>query len=75
MGVKEMVVAVNKMDEISVNYSEERYNEIKSEVKDYLRKVGFKSDKIDFVPISGWLGDNIIEPSENMPWYSGPTLL
>ena len=75
MGVNEMVVAVNKMDEVSVNYSEERYNEIKSEVKDYLRKVGFKSDKIDFVPISGWLGDNIVEPSENMPWYSGPTLL
>lgn len=75
MGVKEMVVAVNKMDDISVNYSKERYDEIKTEVQDYLRKVGYKSDRIEFVPISGWIGDNMTELSEKMPWYSGPTLL
>ncbi len=75
MGVKEMVVVVNKMDDSSVNYSQERYEEIKTEVQDYLRKVGYKIDKIEFVPISGWVGDNMTEKSEKMPWYSGPTLL
>jgi len=35
---------------------------------------GFKPEKIDFVPISGWTGDNMVKPSENMPWYKGPTL-
>ena len=75
MGVKEIVVAVNKMDEISVDFSESRYEEIRSEVKDYLKKVGYKADKVDFVPISGWLGDNMIESSPKMPWYKGPTLL
>ncbi len=61
MGVKEIVVAINKMDDISVNFSQSRYEEIRSEVKDYLKKVGYKVDKVDFVPISGWLGDNMIE--------------
>lgn len=70
-----MVVAINKMDDPSVNYSLERYNEIKKEVASFLKKIGYNPDKIDFVPISGWVGDNMIEKSTNMPWYSGPTLL
>lgn len=75
MGVKEMVVAVNKMDDLTVNYSEARYLEIKSELTAYLRKVGYNPAKIDFVPISGWCGDNIIDRSDRMPWYTGPVLL
>jgi len=73
LGVKQMVVALNKMD--SCNYSESRYNDIKEEVSNYLKKVGYKPAKINFVPISGWVGDNMIEKSDQMPWYSGPTLL
>lgn len=75
LGVKQMVVCVNKMDDSSVNYGEPRYNEIKEEVSNYLKKVGYKPAKIPFVPISGWNGDNMIDRSENMPWYKGPTLL
>lgn len=75
LGVKQMIVCVNKMDDSSVNYGEPRYNEIKEEVSNYLKKVGYKPAKIPFVPISGWNGDNMIERSENMPWYKGPTLL
>ena len=75
MGVKEMIVAVNKMDDLSVNYSESRYLEIKDELTAYLRKVGYNTAKIDFIPISGWCGDNIIDRSEKMPWYKGPVLL
>jgi elongation factor 1-alpha len=73
MGVKQMIVCCNKMD--SASYSESRYNEIKSEVSAYLKQVGYKVDTVPFIPISGWVGDNMLEPSENMPWYKGPYLL
>jgi len=73
LGVKQMIVALNKMD--SCDYSESRYNDIKEEVANYLKKVGYKPAKIHFVPISGWVGDNMIEKSTNMPWYKGPFLL
>merc|ERR1712188_66057 len=75
MGVRQMIVAVNKMDDKSVNYSEKRYKEIKDELTTYLKKVGYNPAKIEFVPISGWVGDNMIDRSENMPWYKGPFLL
>jgi elongation factor 1-alpha len=75
MGVKEMVVAINKMDDVSTGYSEARYLEIKAELTNYLKKVGYNPAKIEFIPISGWVGDNMIERSENMPWYKGPILL
>jgi len=70
-----MVVCMNKMDEKTVNYSQERYNEIKKELSDYLKKIGYNPDKINFIPISGWTGDNMIEKSENMKWYNGPSLI
>ena len=72
MGVKQMVVALNKMD--AAEYDETRYKEIKKEVSEYLEKVGYKTDTMNFVPISGFNGDNLLERSTNMPWYTGPTL-
>jgi len=75
LGVKQMIVLVNKMDDKSVNWSEARYNEIKNEVSNFLKKIGYNPEKIPFVPISGWLGDNMLEKSTNLPWYKGPTLL
>jgi len=75
LGVKQLIVATNKMDDGTVKYGEARYEEIKSEVSGYLKKVGYKPMKIPFVPISGWAGDNMIEKSPNMPWYKGPYLL
>jgi elongation factor 1-alpha len=70
-----MIVLVNKMDDKSVNWSEARFNEIKNEVTNFLKKIGYKPEEIPFVPISGWLGDNMLEKSANLPWYKGPTLL
>jgi len=70
-----MIVCVNKMDEKSVNYGEERFEEIKKEVQDYLKKIGYNPVNIPFVPISGWHGDNMIEKSPNMTWFKGKTLL
>jgi len=75
LGVKQMIVGVNKMDDQSVMYGEARYKEIKEEVSTYLKKVGYKPAKVPFVPISGWSGDNMVDRSPNMPWYKGPYLL
>ena len=75
LGVKQMIVCTNKMDDKTVNFSEDRYTEIMKEVSAYLKKVGYNVEKVRFVPISGWLGDNMVEKSDNMTWYKGPTLL
>jgi elongation factor 1-alpha len=75
LGVRQLVVAVNKMDDVSVNWSQDRYNEIKNEVGRMLKMVGFKVEKIPFVPTSGWTGDNLVKKSEHLPWYTGPTLI
>jgi len=75
LGVKQMIVVVNKMDDKSVNWSEARFNEIKNEVSNFIKKIGYNPEKIPFVPISGWLGDNMLEKSSNLTWYKGPTLI
>jgi len=75
LGVKQMIVCCNKMDDKTVNYAESRYNEIKDELTKFLTKCGYNTKTIPFVPISGWVGDNMIERSANMKWYKGPTLL
>jgi len=75
MGVKQMIVCCNKMDAKGADYKQERYDEIKSEVGLYLKQVGYKLETVPFIPISGWVGDNMLEPSTNMPWYKGPYLL
>jgi len=74
LGVRQLVVAINKMDDPSVNWSKERYEEIKNEISRMLRLVGYNPDNIHFVPTSGWTGDNLVKKSDKMPWYDGPTL-
>jgi elongation factor 1-alpha len=75
LGVKQMIVCINKMDEKTVNFSKDRFDEIQKEMSSQLKSIGYNPEKILFVPISGWQGDNMIEPSENLKWYKGPTLL
>ncbi|OQR66589.1 elongation factor 1-alpha 1-like [Tropilaelaps mercedesae] len=71
LGVKQMIVGVNKMDTSEPPYSETRFEEIKKEVSLYIKKIGYNPITVPFVPISGWAGDNMLEPSPNMPWYKG----
>merc|ERR1719431_360724 len=71
LGVKQLIVGVNKMDSTEPPYSEKRFTEIQTEVSNYVKKVGFNPKSVAFVPISGWHGDNMIEPSSNMSWYKG----
>ena len=68
-----MIVALNKMDDSG--YSEARYKEVKEIAEKMLKLVGYNTSKVQFIPVSGWKGDNLIKKSENMPWYKGPTLL
>jgi len=71
LGVKQLIVAVNKMDSTEPKYSEKRFGEITKEVSNYIKKIGYNPKKVAFVPISGWHGDNMIEATPNMAWYKG----
>jgi elongation factor 1-alpha len=74
LGVNQIVVAINKMDDASVDWKQERYDEIKNEISRMLKMSGFNPEKVHFVPTSGWTGDNLAKKSDKMPWYKGPTL-
>ena len=73
LGINQLIVAINKMD--LVNYSEEKFNALKEDVGNLIKTVAYKPDEIDFIPISAFEGDNITKPSENTPWYKGPSLV
>ncbi len=75
LGVSQLIVSINKMDDNTVKYSKERFEEVKAEAERLVKTVGFPIDKVQFVPTSGWIGDNLTKKSENMSWYTGPTLL
>jgi len=75
LGVNQLVVIINKMDDQTVKYSEQRFNEAKQDVENLLKTVGYNVSKMNIVPVSGWTGENLIKKSTNMPWYKGPTLL
>lgn len=69
--ISQIVVAINKLD--LVNFDEKVYQNIKNEFEQLSNKLNLK--EVTFIPISALNGDNIVDRSEKMPWYSGPTLL
>jgi len=71
LGIKHIVVAVNKMD--LVDYSQERYQVIKKEYREFAESLNFSD--VRFVPMSALNGDNVVEESVNMSWYPGATLM
>ncbi|MBL4745327.1 MAG: GTP-binding protein [Flavobacteriaceae bacterium] len=71
--VKDVVVAVNKMD--LVDFSEERFNEIKSEFEKLVEKSNFEGRQISYIPVSALKGDNVVHKSTNFDWYKGATLM
>jgi elongation factor 1-alpha len=75
LGVNQLVVLINKMDDQTVKYAEKMYNDAKMDVENLLKASGYNVTKIRFIPVSGWTGENLVKPSTNMPWYKGPTLL
>ncbi len=73
MGVQQLAVLVNQMD--TVNYDQAKYNKVVEDMTALLKAVGYKIEKINFIPASAYKGDNIVKKSENLKWYNGPTLL
>jgi len=73
MGVQQVNVTINKMD--AVEYKEEAYKKTVADVSVILKQVGINPEKVKFLAISAFKGDNIVKKSENMPWYNGPTLI
>ncbi len=72
LGIPHVVFAVNKMD--LVDWKEERFLEIRDAIESFLPKLGVLKD-VKFIPISALNGDNVVDPSDNAPWYEGTTLL
>ncbi|WP_394750745.1 sulfate adenylyltransferase subunit 1 [Spongiimicrobium salis] len=71
--IKDVIVAINKMD--LVDYSEEKYNAIKADFEELMSKRDYQGQNITFIPVSALKGDNVVNASENTPWYNGTTLL
>ena len=71
--IKTVIVAINKMD--LVDFSEEKYNAIKSDFEDLMSKRDYQDQNITFIPVSALKGDNVVNKSKNTPWYKGQTLL
>ncbi|MCC2673609.1 MAG: adenylyl-sulfate kinase, partial [Ramlibacter sp.] len=71
MGIRQVVVAINKMD--LVGYSQQVFDKIVAEYRAFAKQVGL--EQVTVVPVSAFKGDNIVEPSDQMPWFHGTTLM
>ena len=71
LGIKHVVVAINKMD--LVDYSQERFEEIRGVYESFVTQLDVPD--VNFIPLSALKGDNVVETSDKMPWYHGPSLL
>ncbi len=73
LGVEQLIVAINKMD--MVDWDENRFNEVKESIQKLMKTVGFKPDDVPVVPIASLTGENVVDPSDSLGWWSGNTLL
>ncbi len=73
LGVQQLIIAVNKMD--TIKFDQAKFEAVKKEISALLKTVQYKVEEIAFIPISAFNGDNVVKKSENMDWYTGPTLV
>ncbi len=73
MGIEKIIFAINKMD--LINYDEDRFDEIISSIKSLIEQSNVASKNIHYIPLSALNGDNIVDTSENTPFYKGPSLI
>lgn len=75
MGVQQLIIAINKMD--MVNWSQKRFDDIRTQISSFLTQAGFQLKNLTFVPCAGLTGENVVLPpkSGEAPWYAGPTLV
>ena len=69
LGIEKLIVGVNKMD--AVDWSEQRFTEIREEMTKMITQAGFKPKQVAFIPYSGFKGENLVEKTDKMPWYKG----
>ena len=75
VGIKQMVVCMNKIDYLNIEESQKRFEQCMKEMLTLFKRVGYKEENLTFVPCSSFYGDNLAEKSEKIPWYDGPTLV
>jgi len=75
LGVKQMIVAINKMDDTKPAYDKARFEAVKGDVDKLAKSVGYKDDQIQYIPVSAFEGDNSAKDKGKMDWWSGPTIL
>jgi elongation factor 1-alpha len=73
--VEQLIIAINKMDATKPAYSEDRFNEVKQEVTNLLKTVNYNMEKVQFVPVSAFGGDNSVKDKGKIDWWKGDTLL
>ena len=73
LGVKQLIVNVNKMDISGVDYSEDKYNQVCGEVDELLKMAGFNPADVPKIPCSSFNGENLYNGSDNMGWWKGTT--
>ena len=74
LGVKQMIIAINKIDDTKPAYDKSRYEAVKADVDKLAKSVGYKDDQIQYVPVSAFVGDNVKEKGK-VDWWSGDTML
>ncbi len=75
LGVKQMIIALNKMDDTKPPYDKSRYEAVKDEVHKLAKSVGYKDEQLQFVPVSAFAGDNSAKDKGKIDWWDGPTVL
>ncbi|HDM67195.1 MAG TPA: translation elongation factor EF-1 subunit alpha [Thermoplasmatales archaeon] len=75
LGVKQMVIAINKMDATKPPYDKNRYEQVKEEVYKLAKSVGYKDEDLQFVPCAAFVGDNCVKGKGKLEWWDGPTVL
>merc|ERR1719188_1024712 len=75
LGVEKLIIAINKMDDPTVEWAKSRYDDIVKKIGVFLKKSGYKDDQVYYLPMSGLMGDNIKERKKTPQWFDGKTLL
>jgi len=75
LGVKQMIVAINKMDDTKPAYDKNRYETVKEEVQKLAKSVGYKDEQMQYIPVSAFIGDNTAKDKGKIEWWSGDTIL
>ncbi len=75
LGVKQMIVAINKMDDTKPAYDKARFEQVRSDVQKLAKSVGYKDDQVKFIPVSAFKGDNSAKDKGELSWWDGQTIL